>query len=99
MRPILAATYLNSYLEDFAVLSNLTDSVFYSTTMDALSAFAPVIRGSDKIRFLQNIEETMATATYNLLQSNNGGFTFIYDDNDSKCAFNLLLLHMKEQNY
>ncbi|KAM3188298.1 hypothetical protein ACTXT7_000521 [Hymenolepis weldensis] len=75
-------TYLNSYLEDFAVLSNLTDSLFYSTTMEATSAFSPIIRGSEKIMFLQNIDETMAKAAYELFKNNQSGFTFLYDDDN-----------------
>uniref|UniRef100_A0A0R3SGV4 PBPe domain-containing protein n=1 Tax=Hymenolepis diminuta TaxID=6216 RepID=A0A0R3SGV4_HYMDI len=76
-------TYLNSYLEDLAVLSHLTDSLFYSTTMEASSAFSPIIRGSEKVMFLQNIDETMAKAAYELFQNNQSGFTFLYDDDNS----------------
>nr|CDS33345.1 glutamate receptor ionotropic kainate 1 [Hymenolepis microstoma] len=75
-------TYLNSYIEEFAYLSKTTDSLFYSTTMKAISAYAPIIRESEKIKFLQNVDETMARATYELLQSRQGEFTFLYDDQD-----------------
>lgn len=92
-------TYLNSYLEDFAVLSHLTDSLFYSTTMEASSAFSPIIRGSEKIMFLQNIDETMAKAAYELFQNNQSGFTFLYDDDNSKPAFLFRVLKSSPVNW
>lgn len=76
--------YLSGFLVDIAVISNRTGAEFYSTTMEALTAYAPPIRNSMSIKFLQNVESTIATICSGLLQQKQTEFTFIYDDSNSK---------------
>ncbi|KAM3177854.1 hypothetical protein ACTXT7_003691, partial [Hymenolepis weldensis] len=74
--------YLNGFLKDIAAIANLSDAQYYSTSMQALSTFAPTVRFSEKIKFLENVDETLALVCSDLLQHNEGGITFIYDDSN-----------------
>ncbi|VDM16568.1 unnamed protein product [Hydatigera taeniaeformis] len=83
--------YLSEFLVELAVISNRTGAEFYSTTMEAITAYAPPVRNSMSIKFLQNVESTIATVCSSLLQEKQTGITFIYDDNN-KLIFLIRLL-------
>ena len=83
--------YLSDICTDLAAISYRTNATLYSMTMIANTAFAPVVRNSSWIRFLQNVDQTIAEVSSNLLQQRTGGITFIYDDDNSEfmiCKFN-----------
>ena len=84
-------TYLSDFSDDLAAISLIANTTLYSMTMEAIKAFAPAVRSSDLIRFLRNLDETMAEVSSDLLQQRTSGITFIYDDDNSEsvtCQFN-----------
>ncbi|KAL5110249.1 hypothetical protein TcWFU_004448 [Taenia crassiceps] len=83
--------YLSEFLVAIAAISNYTGAEFYSTTMEANTAYAPPIRNSVSIKFLRNVESTIAVICSSLLQQKRAGITFIYDD-DNKLVFLIRLL-------
>ncbi|KAH9282345.1 hypothetical protein ECG_04736 [Echinococcus granulosus] len=83
--------YLSDFLVDIAAISNLTEAEFYSTTMEAITAYAPPVRNSVSIKFLQNVDSTIATICSSMLQQKQTGITFIYDDSN-KLVFLIRLL-------
>ncbi|VUZ56748.1 unnamed protein product [Hymenolepis diminuta] len=87
--------YLNGFLKDIAAITNLSDAQYYSTSMQALSTFTPTVRFSKKIKFLENVDETLALVCSDLLQHSDGGITFIYDDSN-KLFF---LIHLIKNIY
>ncbi|VDK37712.1 unnamed protein product [Taenia asiatica] len=83
--------YLSEFLVEIATISNRTGAQFYSTTMEAITAYAPPVRNSMSIKFLQNVDSTIATICSSLLQQKRTGITFIYDDSN-KLVFLIRLL-------
>nr|CDS33344.1 Ribosomal protein S1 RNA binding domain [Hymenolepis microstoma] len=74
--------YLNGFLRDIGAITNLTDAQFYSTSMPALVAFTPSVRDNSRNKFLENVDETLALVSSDLLQQSGGEITFIYDDSN-----------------
>uniref|UniRef100_A0A5K3FXA3 Secreted protein n=1 Tax=Mesocestoides corti TaxID=53468 RepID=A0A5K3FXA3_MESCO len=83
--------FLSNYLEYPAAVSVRTNATFYSTTMEPLTAFAPIIRSSRFIRFLQNFEETLAEVTSNILKQRTADVIFVYDSEESELTCVLYL--------
>ncbi len=51
--------FLDEFSVNLAAITVQKEATFYSTTMKAETAFAPIIRNSKQIRFLQNTYATL----------------------------------------
>ncbi len=77
---------------NLAAITVQKEATFYSTTMKAETAFAPIIRNSKQIRFLQNTYATLGEIITALLAQRKAEVTFAFDDDNSKSFFELFYL-------
>ncbi len=84
--------FLDEFSVNLAAITVQKEATFYSTTMKAETAFAPIIRNSKQIRFLQNTYATLGEIITALLAQRKAEVTFAFDDDNSKPFFELFYL-------
>uniref|UniRef100_A0A0R3TH26 Transcriptional regulator n=1 Tax=Rodentolepis nana TaxID=102285 RepID=A0A0R3TH26_RODNA len=81
-------------LRDIGAITNLTEAKFYSTSTQALYALTPAVRDQSRNKFLENVHETLALVSADLLQQTEGEITFIYDDSNKDSQWSELILQI-----